>query len=85
MIAISTPYKKCPRCGAHIDAGESCDCAARPAHACYKAKNGQAKRRKATRYRPKNSNSKAEPFSLNVISRIAEAVQQADKKKTADA
>ena len=21
-----TPYRVCPRCGAHLDAGEACDC-----------------------------------------------------------
>lgn len=25
---MSTPYKECPRCGAHLDAGERCDCTA---------------------------------------------------------
>lgn len=23
---MSTPYKKCATCGAHLDAGEPCDC-----------------------------------------------------------
>lgn len=23
---MSTPFKKCPHCGAHLDAGEICDC-----------------------------------------------------------
>lgn len=23
---MSTPFKKCPICGAHLDAGEICDC-----------------------------------------------------------
>lgn len=24
---MGTPYRECPDCGAHLDAGESCDCA----------------------------------------------------------
>ena len=24
--AVSTPFKECPSCGAHLDAGERCDC-----------------------------------------------------------
>ena len=23
---MSTPFKECPSCGAHLDAGERCDC-----------------------------------------------------------
>lgn len=25
---MSTPYKECPACGAHLDVGEPCDCQA---------------------------------------------------------
>ena len=25
-MGTRTPYRECPRCGAHIDAGEICDC-----------------------------------------------------------
>lgn len=24
---MSTPFRECPACGAHLDAGERCDCA----------------------------------------------------------
>lgn len=24
---MGTPYRECPNCGAHLDAGEPCDCA----------------------------------------------------------
>lgn len=23
---MGTPYRECPNCGAHLDAGEPCDC-----------------------------------------------------------
>lgn len=26
VLHKKTPYRVCPRCGAHLDAGETCDC-----------------------------------------------------------
>lgn len=41
---MSTPFRECPACGAHLDAGERCDCA----EATAAAERAQARTAKIT-------------------------------------
>lgn len=50
VLHKKTPYRVCPHCGAHLDAGETCDCRQEPQRESCTARAGERKQKPLYRY-----------------------------------